>query len=255
MVFDKINRINLYRQHEHLDVDTLMDHSKVNNEMIELILKGNDMIKRHAEERQVLLKQIVDAANNGKVRKDPKQVLDELDASGDDFNTSEYYKVTKLAYINAMIAELDFKKEQKAQLVDSIMQIDANLLSREELMGILSEYVEMEEAMIMKFVGNYSEAQEILQDNQEEIKVYDVLSSNDPRYKALKVLDDHPQGISITQLSFMLGTTHFHAQKIIRELTLMELIERSGNLIKSAQHVDFTDYRSQLIEITANTTS
>ena len=131
------------------------------------------------------------------------------------------------------------------------MQLEANLRSRDELVNILQEYCDTEQASIHRLVANYSEAQDILMDQQEQFAIYEAMSKNDPRYKALEILKQHEEGISIVQLSHSLNTTAFQANKIIKELINVGLVEERGMLLRIAGQVSTSslDYHEQIIEI------
>lgn len=218
--------------------------------MINYILKGNSMMRRHAEERHILIKQIIkltdniDEGNSVLVHKAIKEAtiiqeeIDQLESHIIDDQDSQVY--FKLRHLNKMMKILDRKGERRENLVDEVMQIDANLLARDELVAILSEYLDMESATVYRLVGELSETQSKIEQYNVQLNTYEKLSKHDPRFKALEILNKHPEGMSITQLGFMLGTSQYEAHKIIQILISLEMIVRNhnGELIHSHQNVE-----------------
>ena len=73
------------------------------------------------------------------------------------------------------------------------------------------------------------EVQNIIDEYQNKLYTYDKLAKHDPRFKALEIISKHAGGISMTQLNFMLETSRYTGNKIIRELLDMNLIEQMGS--------------------------
>jgi hypothetical protein len=225
--------------------------SKSRAEIINYILKGNAMMRRHAEERHGLLKQIIDHVNTvGEEKTDLvnmalseaanlQEEIENLETQILDKSEMNEQLYFKLMHLNKMMRILDKKDERRSSLISEIMQYDANLLARDELIEILQEYIDMETASSHRLVAELSEAQTSIEEYNLQLDTYEKLSRHDPRFKALEILNDHPQGMSMTQLSFMLGTSQYEAQKVIQELIQFGMIgKRSGDLIHSSTNVD-----------------
>jgi len=188
----------------------------------DLLLEASELLKSQAVERQMIYKKIIASSDIPH---------DQLDEPVEQYSVKYPSKRDMLEHLHEMIEDLERKEAIRMELIEELMRINANLKSRDELIEILEEYIDMEESSIYRLVENYSEAQEILEDSQREGAIFEVLSRNDPRLKALNALRNHPEGISIIQLSFMLGTTKYQATKIIEELLEMNLAERNRNLL------------------------
>jgi DNA-binding transcriptional regulator YiaG len=179
-----------------------MSTTDVLTDTLELLLEANKLLKVQALARQKVFK---------KMRTTSKLVKFETK----DNNLEKQQHLDKL---NDRIEDLDFKFEQRDHLLRELAQSDVNITSRNELLTIITEYADMEEASIYKMVANYSEVQEIQGKIKKELDLLETLSSNDPRVKAVEIVRKRPEGMSITQLSFLLGTSQYQATKIIKQL-------------------------------------
>lgn len=216
------------------------------NEIIKYILKGNEMMKRHAEQRQDLLKQIISIIENSDIKSSTlvNQAIDEvntlknhvnkLELQLTDLNSEDAFEYQRLKNLNNIFKELDNREFKRDALVEKVFQLDVNLDSRHELIDILQEYVDMESAQNHGLVAEISETSDLIEDYQSKLFTYDKLARHDPRFKALEILGKHPQGMSFTQLNFMLETSRFESTKIIKELLTMQLVERvnDGELLR-----------------------
>ncbi|MHA2089352.1 MAG: hypothetical protein ACW98K_00725 [Candidatus Kariarchaeaceae archaeon] len=226
--------------------------TKERSEIISYILKGNEMMRRHAEERHLLLKQIIGIINQ--LEDDQSTLVNQaiIEASNiqeeiellennliDESETQTHLQF-RLRQLNKMMKILDQKDERRTTLINEVMQADANLLSRDELIEILQEYLDMETASAHGLVAELSEAQTQIEEYNNQLNTYEKLSKHDPRFKGLEILNQHPEGMSMTQLSFMLGTSQYEAHKIIQELVEFGMIERKhdGELIHAQQQID-----------------
>ena len=215
------------------------------DQIVSYILKGNEMMRRHAEERQSLLKRIInfvktaDETSSNLVSEAINEAanlrnhVNELEIQFADLRGSEALKYQKLKNINKLLEELDDKEKQRDQLVNQLMQKDANITTRDELITILLDYIEVEQAQTHRLVSEISEIQGNIQEAQQQMITYEKLSTRDPRFKALRVLGKHQEGMSVTQLMYMLDVSNFQGRKIINELLIMGLIEKGiGELLK-----------------------
>ncbi len=218
---------------------------------MDYILKGNEMMRRHAEERHRVLKQIIILINEMESNSSPEvndalleavSIQDEIDNLESQILSSDDRQLYfKLNHLNKMIKILDQREERRVELIDSVMQIDANLLARDELIDIMKEYVDMEEAAIHRLVAELSEAQTTIEEYNAQLNTYEKLSKHDPRFKALEIINKHPQGMSKKQLAFMLGTSQYEARKVITELTNFGMIESRSDdseLIHSSESIE-----------------
>lgn len=228
----------------------LLSKKDIRKDITKYILQGNDLIKSHAEQRHSLLKKIIAIINNGdnshlidlalEEVSDLHQIVNSLESDLKDLPSGYYYKYKKLTFLHLIMKQLERKEKTREEIIDEIIQLDANLASRDELIDILEEYLSMENATINRLVDEYATLQEMIEHYKEMYQTYTKLSKYDPRYKAVEILKQNPQGMSLTQLSFMLGTTHYNAQKIIRELINIGLIERKENsqLLQIPQNIE-----------------
>jgi len=206
-----------------------MSSDSLASQAIDLLLKANRMFKDQAEERQLIYQKLIQTTTSANENnKRLERVQKELKAT----SNSDYIKKQKLDYLNSQILELEQREQYRDELLTEIKRQEANKKSRDELIGILEEYIDIEEAKIYALVRDYSEAQEAVQEMESQGKTFELLSKNDPRMKAIEAIQSHPEGISIVQLSFMLGTTQYRANKIINELLELGLIERHNMLLK-----------------------
>lgn len=218
-------------------------------EIISYILKGNEMMKRHAEERQEILKKISGLIESDEARRKnlvdyailevqeiQNQMLD-LELNITDPNDKDAFIYHKLHNLNKIIAELDEQEQHRKSLVQKVMQLDANLEARVELQSILQEYIDMETAQNHALVNEIYEVNTLIEGYQNKLQTYDKLSKHDPRFKALEILGNHSEGMSITQLQFMLEVSRYEGAKIIKELMEMKLITR----VKDSELLRLTD--------------
>lgn len=215
-------------------------NSDKRSEIINYILKGNSMMKRHAVERERILKQIfnlIEESENIKtnlVSQAMDQVsflrneINDLEIRFSDMTSKEAFTYQRLKNLNQLILELDNQQTHKDSIVRQIMQADANLGSRDELIAIIQEYIDMEKAQNHGLVAEISEVQTIIEEYQDKLYTYDKLAKHDPRFKALEIIGKHSGGISITQLNFMLETSRYAGNKVIQELLDMNLVEQIG---------------------------
>lgn len=215
-------------------------NSDKRSEIINYILKGNSMMKRHAVERERILKQIfnlIEESENAKtnlVSQAMDQVsflrneINDLEIRVSDMTSKEAFTYQRLKNLNQLILELDNQQTHKDSVVRQIMQTDANLQSRDELIAIIQEYIDMEKAQNHGLVAEISEVQTIIEEYQDKLYTYDKLAKHDPRFKALEIIGKHSGGISITQLNFMLETSRYVGNKVIQELLDMNLVEQIG---------------------------
>ncbi|MCE7736758.1 MAG: hypothetical protein GPJ54_17885 [Candidatus Heimdallarchaeota archaeon] len=216
-------------------------NSEKRSEIINYILKGNAMMKRHAVERERILKQIFNLIQesenmkNNLVNEAMDQVsflrneINDLEIRVSDMSSKEAFTYQRLKNLNQLILELDNQQHHKDSIVRQIMQTDANLQSRDELIAIIKEYIDMEKAQNHGLVAEISEVQTVIEEYQDKLYTYDKLAKHDPRFKALEIIGKHSGGISITQLNFMLETSRYAGNKVIQELLEMNLIEQSGS--------------------------
>ena len=216
-------------------------NSEKRSEIINYILKGNAMMKRHAVERERILKQIFDLIEEAESNKSNlvsqamdqvsflRNEINDLEIRFSDMTSKEAFTYQRLKNLNQLILELDTQQLNKDSIVRQIMQIDANLQSRDELIGIIQEYVDMEKAQNHAIVAEISDVQTIIEEYQNKLYTYDKLAKHDPRFKALEIIGKHSGGISMTQLNFMLETSRYAGNKVIQELLEMKLVEQIDN--------------------------
>ncbi|MHA2098143.1 MAG: hypothetical protein ACW99A_05615 [Candidatus Kariarchaeaceae archaeon] len=228
-----------------------LDHR---SKIINYIMQGNEMMKRHAIEREKLLKQIFTLIEESESKKSIlvnqamtevtslKNEINDLEIRFSDMSNKEAFTYQRLKNLNQLISEVDDQQAHRNQIVNQIMQIDANMESREELTLIIEEYIDLEKAQNHRLVAEISEVSSSIDEYKNKLYTYDKLAKHDPRFKALEIIGKHSGGISITQLNFMLETSRYAGNKIIQELMDMRLIERMGNteLIKLTDIFDET---------------
>lgn len=214
---------------------------KQRNDIINYILKGNEMMKRHAVERERILRQIFSLIEESDSKKSKlvnqamdeistlKNEINDLEIRFADMNNHEAFTYQRLKNLNYILSELDNQQKHRDSIVKQVMQLDANLDSRDDLMMIIQEYIDMETAQNHGLIAEISEVTNQIEEYQNKLYTYDKLAKHDPRFKALEIIGKHPGGMSITQLNFMLETTRYAGNKIIQELLEMRLIERMGS--------------------------
>jgi chromosome segregation ATPase len=219
-------------------------------------------MKRHAEERQMIIKRIVsfiedsDSTKNNLVNMaldEANQLqshINDLESRLTDLNDNEAFVYQRLKNLNRVIAELDDQESHRDRLVEEAVALHASMESRIDLQNILQEYIDMEQAQNHGLVAEISEVGDLVDDYKSKLETYDKLAKHDPRFKALEILGQHPEGMSMTQLNFMLETSRYAGNKIIKELLEMNLIERIGNseLLKVSDAFETSFFQEQPVK-------
>jgi len=131
----------------------------------------------------------------------------------------------KLAVLNKVAAELDKEESVKEGLVLESMQLDANLMARDDLIVILEEYIELESASIYRMLDEISELQNLANQYQKKLKAFELFAKDDPKFKTIEILKKYNNVISIIQLSNMIGTSTYQTRKILQELIEFGMID------------------------------
>lgn len=210
--------------------------------IINSIIEANELIKRQAAERIELLsnlfmlldkviksnasnEELVDIALleihniNDRVSNYGIQEASELDEN--------YLRRLRLQSINKIMGELDTLEEEKILLRKKLDEIYEGKDGRDELIAILEEYVELENASNYKLVSEIAEMEQLKYQFEKSMEMYSVLSQYDPRIKTLEILEGHPQGISIYQLIQMLDISPYETRKIVNELINLSMVDKS----------------------------
>ncbi len=215
----------------------------VSNEILNSIIEGNKMLKRHAEQRLILINKIqeyIQTLETDKSSEELELIIEEaikikdhlLDiglSKMDDDTTKEYLRFKKLSVLNSIMKELDNKSDKIKQLERKIYIEEQNNNARDEVINVLEEHIHLEEATIYKIIEEISEYEELKHKMEIQFQTINLLTPFDPRYKALKILEKSPNGISQTQLKYMLGITPYEANKIITELINLKLVDKKPN--------------------------
>ena len=212
----------------------------VSEQILESIIEGNKMLKRHAEERIILVNKMQEYIHRISARKSGQELDKIIDKAieikdqmlelslnqMDNESASDYMRYKKLSVLNSIIKELDEKSDRVQQLERKIYIEEQNNHARDEVINVLDEHIRLEEATIYKIIEEISEYEELKRKMEVQFETINLLTPFDPRYKALKILEKSPNGISQTQLKYMLGITPYEANKIINELVNLKLVDK-----------------------------
>ena len=200
------------------------------------------MIKRQAAERIELLsnlftlldKVIKNSGNNEELVDIALQEIHNLNEKVSNFEIQEaskldenYLRKLRLQSINKIMGELDQLEDEKLFLRQKLDELYEGNDGRDELISILEEYVELENASNYKLVSEIAEMEELKYQFEKSMEMYSLLSRYDPRIQALKILERHLQGISIYQLINMLDISPYETKKIVDELVNLGMVDRT----------------------------
>ncbi len=210
--------------------------------VLKFIIEGNQLMRRHYKQRVTLLNSLYDKMQEIKDKQDKDselidQALLEIFAIQDNLvnlatttqniNPEEYFKYRRVSILNEIIQEIDDKEKIISHLQSELEELQKAISVRDTAIDVLEEHLDLETSSNFSMVDEIAEMEDIKDEFEERLLVFNTLSKYDPRYQALKILETHSQGISYIQLKYMLGTTPFQASKVIDELMRMDLIHRS----------------------------
>lgn len=210
--------------------------------IINSIIEANELIKRQAAERIELLsnlfmlldKVIKSNASNEELVDIALLEIHNINDRVSNYGIHEaseldenYLRKLRLQSINKIMGELDTLEEEKILLRKKLDEIYEGNDGRDELIAILEEYVELENASNYKLVTEIAEMEQLKYQFEKSMEMYSLLSKYDPRIKALEILDHHPQGISLHQMVQMLDISPYETRKIVNELVNLSMVDKS----------------------------
>lgn len=210
--------------------------------IINSIIEANELIKRQAAERIELLsnlfmlldKVIKSNASNEELVDIALLEIHNINDRVSNYGIHEaseldenYLRRLRLQSINKIMGELDTLEEEKILLRKKLDEIYEGKDGRDELIAILEEYVELENASNYKLVTEIAEMEQLKYQFEKSMEMYSLLSKYDPRIKALEILDHHPQGISLHQMVQMLDISPYETRKIVNELVNLSMVDKS----------------------------
>lgn len=210
--------------------------------IINSIIEANELIKRQAAERIELLsnlfmlldKVIKSNASNEELVDIALLEIHNINDRVSNYGIHEaseldenYLRKLRLQSINKIMGELDTLEEEKIFLREKLDELYEGNDGRDELIAILEEYVELENASNYKLVTEIAEMEQLKYQFEKSMEMYSLLSKYDPRIKALEILDHHPQGISLHQMVQMLDISPYETRKIVNELVNLSMVDKS----------------------------
>ncbi|MCY3410344.1 MAG: hypothetical protein INQ03_01795 [Candidatus Heimdallarchaeota archaeon] len=214
----------------------------MNSETINTILASmaeiNELLIVQANERKVLMDEILHQKEKLETRiRTYSDAVDLVHDNIDSLNTTltdlsiqeikddPIYKLCKkVENINSVIGKLDLLQEKKLELEIKNQELNKKTDDRDELIAILSDYVQLEQASNYKLLGEINDLEDRIEAYKQDIDVHNNLSRFDPRLRALKIIETHPQGISKHQLVKMLDVSNYESFKILNDLKQLNLI-------------------------------
>lgn len=218
-------------------------------QIMDLIKKGNQLLQRQAEERYEFLRKLLshcDLSTDQGVEV-LKMLIGELFALQADFQGLNTQKEIIEVFSESLADEgmnevleenphiLEFLNEGltlKEAMAQEILRHEANIMAREELIDILREDIEYMESENMRLVADIQEMEVEIREMAARVTLLEKLFLNSPKFKAVEIIGKHPEGLSYTQLSYLLNVPINEAISIAIELEQNYFVTRTGNMIK-----------------------
>ena len=217
--------------------------------LMDLIKYGHELMQKQAEERYEHLKKLLSRSDlrTEKGKEILKLVISELLNIQADFRglDSQLEIVSLLSEtvvdetLNEVLEEnpqlmelLNEGNDLKEALAQEILRQEANIMSRDELIQILEEDVQYMQSEQVRLLADLEDMALEIKRLAHEVSELEKIFLHDPKFKAVEVISKHPEGLSYTQLSYLLNVNLSEAVKICIELEQNDFITRSGNIVK-----------------------
>ncbi|RMG33728.1 MAG: hypothetical protein D6732_11515 [Methanobacteriota archaeon] len=218
-------------------------------QVMDLIKKGNQLLQKQAEERYNFLRDMLSQCDLSTDQGVDvlKMLIGELFSLQADFQGLNVQKeiidvfsetmadeeMKNLLEENPHILELiNQGLSIKEALAQEILRHEANIMAREELIDILREDIEYMESENMRLAGDIHMMEETIRDMASRVTLLEKLFLHSPKFKAVEIISKHPEGLSYTQLSYLLNVPINEAISIAIELEQNFFVSRSGNMIR-----------------------
>ncbi len=218
-------------------------------QVMDLIKKGNQLLQKQSEERYNFLRNMLTQCDlsSDQGLEVLKMLIGELFTLQADFQGLNAQKEIIDVFTETMADEdmKDLLEENphllellnqglsiKEALAQEILRHEANIMAREELIDILREDIQYMESENMRLVGDIQEMEETIRQMASRVELLEKLFLHSPKFKAVEIISKHPEGLSYTQLSYLLNVPINEAIRIAIELEQNYFVSRSGNMIR-----------------------
>ncbi len=217
--------------------------------IMDLIREGNRLMQKQAEERYEFLKSLIARSDlsSEKGQEVLKMIISELINLQNDFHglniQKELISLFSESVANERIQELIDKHPHliellnqgfslKEALAQEILRQEANLMARDELISILEEDIQLMESENSRLSNDVQNMENEIHTLADKVHMLEKLFLHSPKFKAVEIISKHPEGLSYTQLSYLLNIPINEAIQLAIELEQNYFVSRYGNIIK-----------------------
>ena len=222
----------------------LVDTNLLFENMLEIIKEGNRLLRIQAIERFEKLQDLI-IESNSTANNVVQLTLDEIKNLHSDSNT--LLAQLKCLYTNnpnnnkileSLLGQTEIESDSldtsniKYQLAEEILQQEANLMARDELLKIMREDIDLNKAARYRLTGEIATLQNEYKKVKAQVNVLEKILLYNNRFKVVEIISKHPEGITIEHMTTTLGKRADEILPIIEDLQKNAYIEKRGNLIK-----------------------
>lgn len=221
-----------------VDINILFDN------MLEIIKEGNRLLRIQSLERFEKLQDLIIESKN--VSNEIIQLtLEEIKNLHSDSNTllaqlKCLYTTNPLnnEILESLLGQTEIEADNfiedniTFQLAEEILQQDANLMARDELIGIMQEDIVLNKAARFRLIGEIATLQNEYKKVKQQVNVLEKILLYNNRFRVVEIISKHPEGITIENMTATLGKRNDEILPILEDLKKNSYIEKRGNLIK-----------------------